>query len=95
MLKSDLINRLAALNPGLSVAECHRTVDAFFDTMSDHLAQGGRIELRGFGAFALSNLHERRASNPNTGEAITASAKTVIRFRSGRHMHERLNPSSC
>jgi integration host factor subunit beta len=92
VVKRELVKRIGALNPGLRAADCASIVDALFRTMAGHLTAGGRIELRGFGTFFPSELGNRRARNPRTGETFTSGGLRTVRFRSGQPMKARLNP---
>jgi integration host factor subunit beta len=81
MLKVELVQRVADLNPDLSRATCRKIVDAFFDGMTDHLAQHGRIELRGFGGFFVAVRYIGGKHDPRTGEPTDATPQPRIRFR--------------
>jgi integration host factor subunit beta len=91
MIRSELVALLAAQNPDLSGKEVERVVDAFFDTISEQLAKGGRIELRGFGAFSTRSRTARTGRNPRTGTAVDVDAKRVPYFKPGKNMRLRLN----
>jgi integration host factor subunit beta len=91
MIRSELVALLAAENPDLSGKEVERVVDAFFDTISEQLAKGGRIELRGFGAFSTRSRTARTGRNPRTGTAVDVDAKRVPYFKPGKNMRLRLN----
>ena len=95
MKKSDLIARLADANPHLTYRDSERIVTCFFDTISAALAQGKRVELRGFGAFVLRTRQARQARNPRTGESVMVGKRTVPSFKLGKAMHSRLNSSSA
>jgi integration host factor subunit beta len=66
-------------------------VDMMFQNMADTLAQGGRIEIRGFGTFQVRHYDGRQGRNPKTGEIVEVSAKRVPFFKAGRGLLERLN----
>ena len=66
-------------------------VNCFFDTISDALARGERVELRGFGAFSVRHRQERVGRNPRTGESVNVEAKKAPFFKMGKGMRERLN----
>ena len=70
-----------------------RVVSAFFDSIIEQLQTGGRVELRGFGAFSTRGRDARKGRNPRTGEAVDVSAKSVPYFKPGKEMRERLNLS--
>jgi integration host factor subunit beta len=94
MIRSELIQKLAEENPGLTVPEVERIVDLFFREIVDRLASGGRVELRGFGAFTTRARDARTGRNPRTGEQVPVSAKRVPYFKPGKEMRERLNSGS-
>ena len=71
--------------------EIEGVVAALFDSITDQLAQGGRVELRGFGAFSTRSRDARVGRNPRTGAAVDVSAKRVPYFKPGKEMRERLN----
>jgi len=91
MIRSELIQKLAEENPGLTVPEVERIVDLFFKEIVDRLASGGRVELRGFGAFSVKNRPARTGRNPRTGEAVEVEEKWVPFFKTGKELRERLN----
>jgi integration host factor subunit beta len=91
MIRSELIQQLAQSNPGLTARELETIVSAFFDTITRQLAAGGRVELRGFGAFSTRDRDARKGRNPRTGEPVDVSAKSVPYFKPGKEMRERLN----
>ncbi|MCG8625615.1 MAG: integration host factor subunit beta [Proteobacteria bacterium] len=91
MKKSDLILRLAKENPHLTHRDSEKIVSCFFDTISEALAQGKRVELRGFGAFVLRNRVARKARNPRTGESVMVGERNIPAFKMGKAMHTRLN----
>jgi|TARA_Y100000817_G_C16560302_1_gene412862 integration host factor subunit beta len=94
MIRSELIQKLAEENPGLTVPEVERIVDLFFREIVDRLASGGRVELRGFGAFTTRARDARTGRNPRTGEQVPVCAKRVPYFKPGKEMRERLNSGS-
>lgn len=91
MIRSELVQRLAAENPGLRPAEIEAVADSFFETIIDHLAKGGRVELRGFGTFSTRGRDAREGRNPRTGEVVSVPAKHVPYFKAGKEMRARLN----
>ena len=91
MTKSELIARLAAQNPSLYHRDIERLVNTVFDTITEALVVGDRIELRGFGAFSLREREGRMGRNPRTGEAVSVNAKRMPFFKMGKGMRERLN----
>ena len=91
MIRSELIQTLAKDNPGLSPREVEKIVDSFFDTIAAQLAAGGRVELRGFGAFSTRARDARVGRNPRTGASVDVDSKRVPYFKPGKEMRHRLN----
>jgi len=91
MIRSELVQKLAAENSDLSLKDVEHIVDVFFDEIGSRLADGGRVELRGFGAFSTRARDGRTGRNPRTGEAVEVDAKRVPYFKPGKEMRERLN----
>ena len=91
MIRSELLQELGRQNPELRADDIERIVDVFFDEITQRLAQGGRVELRGFGAFSTREREPRKGRNPRTGEAVDVSAKRVPFFKPGKEMRARLN----
>ena len=91
MIRSELVQKLCDDHPDLTAKEIERVVASFFDSIIDQLQGGGRVELRGFGAFSTRGRDARRGRNPRTGEAVDVDAKRVPYFKPGKEMRERLN----
>ena len=91
MIRSELIEKLFADHPHLTGREVEAVVSAIFDAITDKLANGGRVELRGFGAFSTREREARTGRNPRTGETVAVDAKRVPYFKPGKEMRERLN----
>jgi integration host factor subunit beta len=91
MIRSELVQKLCSDFPDLSQREVENVVTAIFDSITDQLAGGGRVELRGFGAFSTRQRDARTGRNPRTGEAVEVDAKRVPYFKPGKEMRERLN----
>lgn len=91
MIKSELIEKLAAENTHLTHAEVERVVNIVLGQMVDSLGEGGRVELRGFGAFSVRARPARAGRNPRTGETVDVDAKRVPYFKPGKEMRARLN----
>ena len=91
MIKSELVAKLAEENPHLYQRDVERVVSTIFDTISGALAEGDRVELRGFGAFSVPQRDGRVGRNPRTGEAVQVPEKTVPFFKTGKELRERLN----
>ncbi|MCE2987021.1 MAG: integration host factor subunit beta [Phenylobacterium sp.] len=91
MIKSELIARLAEENPHLTQKDIERVVSVILDRMIQALEDGGRVELRGFGAFSVRSRGARSGRNPRTGESVSVRAKHVPFFKSGKELRVRLN----
>ncbi|OJW62736.1 MAG: integration host factor subunit beta [Sphingomonadales bacterium 63-6] len=91
MIRSELLQVLAKDNPELRADEIEQVVDIFFDEIAQRLAEGGRVELRGFGAFSTRQREARTGRNPRSGEAVTVPSKRVPYFKPGKEIRERLN----
>ena len=94
MIKSELVLKLAEQNPHLYQRDVENIVNAILDTIADALTRGDRVELRGFGAFAVKKRDARTGRNPRTGEAVSVSEKVVPVFKTGKEMRQRLNGTS-
>jgi integration host factor subunit beta len=94
MTKSELIAYLAEENPHLYQRDVERIVSTIFDEISAALADGDRVELRGFGAFSVKRRDARVGRNPRTGEAVEVDAKRVPYFKTGKQLREKLNDNS-
>jgi integration host factor subunit beta len=91
MIRSELVQKLCQDFPDLTQREVEGVVSAFFDSVTDQLAKGGRVELRGFGAFSTRKRDARVGRNPRTGESVQVDEKRVPYFKPGKEMRERLN----
>ena len=94
MIKSELIQRIAQENPHLYQRDVENIVNAILDEIGNAMARGDRVELRGFGAFAVKERPARIGRNPRTGDPVKVSAKRVPFFKTGKELRERLNPES-
>lgn len=91
--KSELIERIAARQTQLSVKDVELAVKTILEDMSDNLANGGRVEIRGFGSFSLHFRAPRTGRNPKTGEAVDLQGKYVPHFKPGKELRDRVNDS--
>lgn len=91
MIRSELVSALARDNPDLKADEVEQVVDIFFDEITNRLVDGGRVELRGFGAFSTREREARQGRNPRTGEPVPVPGKRVPYFKPGKEIRERLN----
>ncbi|MCX8500082.1 MAG: integration host factor subunit beta, partial [Alphaproteobacteria bacterium] len=81
MTKSELILRLAEKTPHLFHRDIERIVNTVFDSITEALENGNRVELRGFGAFSIKKRDSRIGRNPRTGESVDVESKTVPFFK--------------
>jgi len=91
MIRSELLTALAKESPDLRDEDIERVVEVFFDEVGKRLSEGGRVELRGFGAFSTRTRDPRRGRNPRTGENVDVPGKRVPYFKPGKEMRQRLN----
>ena len=91
MIKSELVQIIANRNPHLFQRDVENIVNAIFDEITDALAAGNRVELRGFGTFSTRERDARVGRNPRTGSSVDVPAKRVPYFKPGKEMRERLN----
>ena len=93
MTKSELIERVALRQTQLSFKDVELAVKAVIEQMSQTLATGERIEIRGFGSFSLHYREPRQGRNPKTGATVELSGKYVPHFKPGKELRERVNLS--
>ncbi|MFC6669599.1 integration host factor subunit beta [Marinobacterium aestuariivivens] len=93
MTKSELIERLIDRHNQLSVKDVELAVKTMLDHMTEALAHGDRIEIRGFGSFSLHYRAPRVGRNPKTGESVPLTAKHVPHFKPGKELREQVNDS--
>ena len=91
VIKSELVQRMAARNPHLYQRDVEHIVDAILDEITAALSRGERVELRGFGAFSTKQRGARTGRNPRTGDKVPVHEKAVPFFKTGKEMRERLN----
>lgn len=91
MTKSELIQQIADLNPHLYHRDVERIVTTIFEEITEALARGDRVELRGFGAFSVKHRAARVGRNPRTGSAVSVAEKYTPFFKTGKQLRERLN----
>ncbi len=91
MTKSELIEKVASKQPQLSQKDVELAIKTLLEGMSQTLATGGRIEIRGFGSFSLHYRSARTGRNPKTGESVDLSGKYVPHFKPGKELRERVN----
>jgi integration host factor subunit beta len=93
MTKSELIERLAERQTQLSLKDVELVVKSLLEHMAQSLAQGKRIEIRGFGSFSLHFREPRVGRNPKTGQSVELDGKYVPHFKPGKELRDRVNES--
>lgn len=91
MIRSELVQKIADDNPHLYHRDVERIVTTIFQEITEAMARGERVELRGFGAFSVKKREARTGRNPRTGEAVEVAAKHVPFFKTGKLLRDRLN----
>ena len=91
MTKSELIQRLAKQYPHLYQRDIELLVNTVLGEISTALAEGNRVELRGFGAFSVRKRDARAARNPKNGAIVNIGSRQAIYFRTGKELRERIN----
>jgi integration host factor subunit beta len=91
MTKRDLIDEVVKCYPRLSGAAAEIVVNGVFDSMTDALARGARIEIRGVGTFVVKHRQAREGRNPKTGALVPVAAKRVPFFKAGKELKVRVN----
>ena len=95
MLKSELVLHIANANPHLYQRDVEKIVNAIFSEITNAMAKGDRVELRGFGVFSVKHRSARTGRNPRTGAHVAVEQKSVPFFRTGKEMRERLNRTAA
>ena len=93
MTKSELIERIAEQQGQLSAKDVELAIKTMLEQMSNALAVGERIEIRGFGSFSLHYRAPRIGRNPRTGESVALEGKYVPHFKPGKELRDRVNES--
>jgi integration host factor subunit beta len=91
MIRSELIQKISDDNPHLYQRDVEKIVNTIFDEITKAMAEGDRVELRGFGAFSVKKRDGRTGRNPRTGEAVDVDQKHVPFFKTGKLLRDRLN----
>ncbi len=91
MIRSELVQIIADENPHLYQRDVERIVSTVFEQITEAMARGDRVELRGFGAFSVKKRDARIGRNPRTGESVQVAEKHVPFFKTGKALRDRLN----
>lgn len=91
MIRSEMATTLAQRFPQLSVQDAEVSVDAILAAITGAMVQGRRVEIRGFGSFAVSESAPRVGRNPKTGERVDVPGKRKAHFKTGKELRDRVN----
>ena len=91
MIRSELVQKIADVNPHLYHRDVERIVNTIFEEIIEAMARGERVELRGFGAFSVKKRDARVGRNPRTGASVQVDEKHVPFFKTGKLLRDRLN----
>jgi len=91
MKRSELVDELAKEYPHLYHRDIEKVVDVFYSSIADALANGQRVELRGFGAFSIKERGPRIARNPKNGDRVAVLSKKTVYYKPGKELKERIN----
>lgn len=91
MTKSELIERIVTQQGQLSSKDVELAIKSMLEQMSEALATGERIEIRGFGSFSLHYREPRIGRNPKTGQSVNLDGKFVPHFKPGKELRDRVN----
>jgi len=94
MTKSELVEIIAEKQGGITRREAEVVVNTILSVIGDALADGGHVELRGFGSFSTKQRNARIGRNPKTGDSVTVPAKTVPHFKPGKELRERVGSAN-
>lgn len=91
MTKREIIEELLARRQTFTHRQSETIVNAMFDAMANALMRGDRIEIRGFGSFAVKQRRARQGRNPKTGQLVNVDAKHIPFFRAGKELRIEVN----
>ncbi len=90
MTKADLVEKLAE-KINLTKKQTEVIVNTVFQSITDALNQGNKVELRGFGSFRVRHRNSREGRNPKSGQKVTVPAKKVPFFKAGKELREMID----
>lgn len=91
MTKSELVEKIASKMPNLTIRDVDKIVSVIFQRLVKALADGDRVEIRGFGAFSVRSRKPRVAINPKNKKSVNVPEKRLVHFKTGKELHDRLN----
>ena len=89
MNKTEFINAVAEQS-GLSKVDSKKAVEAFIQTISNEMKEGGKVALLGFGSFSTTEKAARKGVNPKTKEVIDIPARKVVKFKAGAELTDKI-----
>lgn len=89
--KADIVDEIVGQVEGLTKKQAAEAFDVAFGAIQDHLANGDRVQIQGFGSFSITERAARRGRNPATGESIMIAASKNVRFKAGKELKESVN----
>jgi len=89
--KADLVDAIAQSVDGITKKQAGEAFDAIFDSITDYLEDGDRVQVPSFGTFSITERAERQGRNPATGATITIPASKNVRFKAGKDLKEAVN----
>ena len=90
MLKGDIVNKLSGKLDGFLKKDLSQAVDIIMDTISENLANGSRVEIRGFGSFSVRPRKPKTTKNPKTGNTMNIPARNTLHFAMSKYLKEPL-----
>jgi integration host factor subunit beta len=91
MTKSDLVEKISSIYPYMHVRNVERVIVIITDKIAEALADGNRVELRGFGSFSVRERKETEGRNPKTGEKVMIEKKKNPFFKAGKQLKDMIN----
>lgn len=91
MNRSDIVDKLSELHPNINRSTIDKSVKSMFSFVSNSIADGARVEIRGFACFSLKQRNAGLVRNPRVGVAIPTKARNVVYFRAGKELKDRVN----
>ena len=91
MTRSELVEIIASKMPNLTLKDIENIVNVVFKKLTSALADGDRVEIRGFGAFSVRTRNPRVAINPKNKTRVNVPSKNIVHFKTGKELHDRLN----
>lgn len=91
MTKSELIEKITSQNPHLTQKDVEKVINVIFNTISNSLVNGDRVEFRGFGTFSVRTRSARVAKNPRTGAQVKVGERKIPHFKCGKNLFDEMN----